>query len=176
MRRRHVIAFLGITALGLLAFAGAGWFGGLRINLTPSESLGLWRIAWMDRPVGNGDLVFICPPPTALFQDALERGYLRSGLCPGGFAPLIKTVVAGAGQRVEIRADVIIDGHPLAHSTVRKSDGAGRAVEPFSGGMVPPGFIFLHSSFASSYDSRYFGPVPVQGVLGLARPLLVFDP
>jgi len=46
---------------------------------------------------------------------------------------------------------------------------------PAPGGVVPSGYLFLHSSFASSYDSRYFGPVPATGLLGLARPVLTFD-
>lgn len=176
MRRGRVITLMNVSGAVLLVIISAGWLGGIRINLTPSEPLGFWRIMAMERPVAHGDLVFVCPPATALFDQALGRGYLRRGLCPGGYAPLIKTVAALPGQRVEIGADVIIDGVLLQHSTVRSSDGAGRPLQPSTGGIVPAGFVFLHSSFASSYDSRYFGPVPVEGVLGLARPLLVFDP
>ncbi|MBB4116372.1 type IV secretory pathway protease TraF [Rhizobium sp. BK226] len=47
---------------------------------------------------------------------------------------------------------------------------------PYAGGIVPPGYLFLHSSFEGSYDSRYFGPVPDAGILGLARPVFTFDP
>ena len=176
MRRQSAIAFIAIAALGTSLTAGAAWLGGFRVNLTPSEPLGLWRIVPMNRPVESGDLVFVCPPVTAFFHNALERGYLRRGLCPGGFAPLIKSVVATSGQHIRIGARVVVDGTPVANSTVRASDGKGRSVTPFPGGIVPSGFIFLHSSFASSYDSRYFGPVPVGGLLGLARPVLVYDP
>lgn len=176
MRRGRVTTLISLGAAVFLVIGSAGWLGGIRINLTPSEPLGFWRIIPMERPVAHGDLVFVCPPSTALFDQALGRGYLRRGLCPGGYAPLIKTVAALPGQRVEIGADVIIDGVLLQHSTVRDRDGAGRPLQPSTGGIVPSGFVFLHSSFASSYDSRYFGPVPVQGILGLARPLLVFDP
>lgn len=177
MRRRRIIAIIiGIAALCPPMSAGTAWFGGFRVNLTPSEPLGLWRIVMMNRPVENGDRVFVCPPVTALFDNALERGYLRRGLCRGGFAPLIKSVVATSGQHIRIGGRVVVDGTPVANSTLRKSDGKGRSVTPFPGGVIPPGFIFLHSSFASSYDSRYFGPVPVDGLLGLARPVLVYDP
>ncbi|MCK1326662.1 S26 family signal peptidase [Bradyrhizobium sp. 156] len=41
--------------------------------------------------------------------------------------------------------------------------------------VVPPGHLSLHSPFAGSYDSRYFGPVPSAGLLGLARPLLTLS-
>ncbi|MGV1793637.1 conjugative transfer signal peptidase TraF [Rhizobium sp. A37_96] len=176
MSPRRVVGFIGIAGAGLLAVSATGWFAGLRINLTPSEPLGLWRIVGINRPVARDDLVFVCPPATPGFAAAFERGYLRRGLCPGGFAPLIKTVAALAGQRVETGVNVVIDGAPLAHSSIRASDGAGRALQPYAGGIVPPGFVFLFSPYETSYDSRYFGPVPADGVLGLARPLLVFDP
>ncbi|WP_436003827.1 S26 family signal peptidase [Rhizobium sp. LjRoot30] len=38
-----------------------------------------------------------------------------------------------------------------------------------AGGVVPPGTVFLHSEFPGSFDSRYFGPLPMDGILGLAR-------
>jgi conjugative transfer signal peptidase TraF len=143
-----------------MAAAASGWSGGYRLNLTPSEPLGLWRIEPLERAVTVGDTVFDCPPASTEFVVALERGYLRRGLCPGGVAPLIKTVVAVSGQHVEVGTNVIIDLLPLPYSAVRPSDGAGRSLDPFPGGIVPPGHLFLHSDFASSYDSRYFGPVP----------------
>lgn len=163
-----------MVAIACLITAAA--VGGYRLNLTPSEPLGLWRIEKLNRPVKAGDLVFICPPATALFEEARWRGYLRWGLCSGGLAPLIKTVAALPGQHVGIGCHVVIDGRSLAASVVRKADGEGRAITPYPGGIVPPKHFYLHSSFASSYDSRYFGPLPDRGLLGLARPILTFDP
>ncbi|WP_234811069.1 conjugative transfer signal peptidase TraF [Xaviernesmea oryzae] len=163
----------------MVAIAGlitAAVVGGYRLNLTPSEPLGLWRIEKLNRPVEAGDLVFICSPPTAKFEEARLRGYLRRGLCAGGFAPLIKTVAALPGQHVEVTDHVVIEGRSLAASVVRKTDGEGRTITPYPGGIVPSGHLYLHSSFASSYDSRYFGPVPDSGLLGLARPILTFNP
>ena len=176
MRRRRILWFLTGTGVVMSGLAATAYMDSYRLNLTPSEPLGLWRIEALRRPVEIGDLVFFCPPVTAAFEEAGRRGYLRRGLCAGGFAPLIKTVTALAGQRVEISDHVIIDGRPLPASNVRQTDGEGRALSPDPGGVVPPGTVFLHSSFASSYDSRYFGAVPDSGLLGLARPILTFDP
>ena len=39
---------------------------------------------------------------------------------------------------------------------------------------VLPGSVWVGSQHSPlSFDSRYFGPVPSQGVLGRAKPLLV---
>ena len=175
MRHRFLL-FLACVGGMIAGLAAIAYMGGFRLNLTPSEPLGLWRIVALQRSVETGDLVFICPPVTASFEEARRRGYVRRGLCPGGLAPLIKTVAALPGQDVEIGANVTVDGTPLPSSIVRASDGEGRPITPFKTGIVPLRNLFLHSSFASSYDSRYFGPVPDTGLLGLARPVLTFEP
>ncbi len=176
MKRRGAIMLLSTSMVAIAGLITAAVVGGYRLNLTPSEPLGLWRIEKLNRPIEAGDLVFICSPPTAPFEEARLRGYIRRGLCAGGFAPLIKTVAALPGQHVKITDHVVIDGRSLAASVVRKTDGEGRTIRPYPGGVVPSGHLYLHSSFVSSYDSRYFGPVPDSGLLGLARPILTFDP
>ncbi|WP_429925644.1 conjugative transfer signal peptidase TraF (plasmid) [Agrobacterium vitis] len=176
MSRRGAIVFVATAGSLLVALAGIALVGGIRLNLTSSEPLGIWHIEPVSRDPIVGDLVFICPPVTSKFEEAWRRGYLRRGLCAGGFAPLIKTVAALPGQHVAIGDIVKIDGAVLDASRIRESDGQGRPIIPYSGGIVPPGHVFLHSSFASSYDSRYFGPVPDSGLLGLAEPILTFDP
>jgi hypothetical protein len=75
------------------------------------------------------------------------------------------------GQRVTIGDTVEVDAAVLDASRVRKGDGQGRPIIPYSGGIVPPDHLFLHSAFANSYDFRYFGPVPDSGLLGLAKPI-----
>ena len=107
---------------------------------------------------------------------ARNRGYLRDGLCAGGYAPLIKTIAATAGQRVAIGRSVSIDGVPLLQSTLIARDGKGRPLAPYPGGTVPHGEVFLHSPFAGSYDSRYFGPLPAAGILGLAQEVITYAP
>ncbi|OWW01876.1 conjugal transfer protein TraF [Rhizobium sp. R72] len=153
-----------------------GTIGGLRINTMPSEPLGLWRVTPLDRPVQVGDMVFVCPPKTDTVSEGFERGYLRSGLCPGGFGPLIKTVAAVGGQRIDVAGGVTIDGRPIASSSLISQDGQGRLLRPYAGGTIPAGFLFLHSPFPGSWDSRYFGPVPAAGVLGLAKQVLTYAP
>lgn len=172
--RRRVLAISGVGLAFMAVFVGVGIWAGLRINLTPSEPLGLWQVVTPDRPAAIGDLVFICPPTGALSEFGLARGYFLRGICPGGAAPLIKTIAAIAGAKIAVGVNVRIDGVPLLHSRLSSRDGKGRALAPWAGGIVPPGQFFLHSQFRGSYDSRYFGPVPETGLLGFARPFLTF--
>jgi conjugative transfer signal peptidase TraF len=175
-QRRPAIALLAVSCSIALAVIIGGVVGGLRINTTPSEPLGLWRVAPLDREVQVGDMVFVCPPDTGTISEGFGRGYLRSGLCLGGFGPLIKTVTALGGQRIEIAGAVTIDGRPITNSNLVSQDGHGRPLHSYEGGTVPTGFVFLHSPFPGSWDSRYFGPVPAAGILGLAKQVLTYAP
>ncbi|MCA1408831.1 conjugative transfer signal peptidase TraF [Ensifer sp. IC3342] len=177
-RRRKKALLLGFApiTMALLGMISVAWFGGYRVNLTPSEPLGLWRVVRLDRPAAVGDLVFICPPQTTAIREARARGYLRPGLCPAGVAPLIKSVVAVAGRRVDVGTSVSVNGRLVPSSTLAQRDAWGRQMTPFSGGIVPADYVFLHSAFAGSYDSRYFGPIPAAGILGLAQEVLTYAP
>lgn len=177
MRQQKVaIRTLAFGAAIVTAASIAGFWGGLRLNLTPSYPVGIWRIEPLDREAMTGDLVFICPPDTPAFVLGLERHYLAKGLCSGGTGPLIKTIVAVAGQVIAIDLGVIIDGTALPNSAVHSVDAEGRTLPRFAGGRVPADFVFLHSDFGGSYDSRYFGPIPGEGILGFALPVFVLAP
>ncbi|TYR36062.1 conjugative transfer signal peptidase TraF [Mesorhizobium microcysteis] len=175
-RQGRALVIIGAGAILLGSMAAVFAWGGYRVNFTPSYPLGLWQIETLDRPVAVGDRVFICPPSGPAVDLARERFYLPRGLCPAGTAPLIKTVVALAGQSIRVENQVIIDDVPLAASTVHALDAKGRPMTPWTGGVVPEGEVFLHSDFVGSYDSRYFGPLPAAGVLGLAQEIITFAP
>ncbi len=175
-QRSSALITLSVAAGLLIVFFAAGRIGGLRVNMTPSEPLGLWRIIPLTRAARSGDTVFVCPPDNAAMREARQRGYLRPGLCPGGFAPLIKTVIALAGQRVDVSDHIAVDGVPIRGSRIAEKDAQGRSLRPDQSGMVRPGEVYLHSNFIGSWDSRYFGPVPVSGVLGLAQEVLTYAP
>lgn len=174
-RRRASILLTAASASALLIIL-AGALGGFRINLTPSEPIGLWRIVALERDPALGDMVFVCLPRSALVDEARSRGYLRRGLCASGYAPLIKTVVAVAGQQVEIIRTVRIDGEEIPHSSLARADGMGRPLLAARGERIPSGHVFLHSPFPGSWDSRYFGSVPASAILGVAQGVLTFAP
>jgi conjugative transfer signal peptidase TraF len=176
--RRGALLILSLAGLVFGGIAAAGFLGGYRINTTPSFPLGLWRIEALHREVRVGDTLFICPPANVpAIKLARERLYLPAGLCEGGMAPLIKTVVALPGQTITVEGDqVAIDGDRLAHSSIQQWDAQGRALPTYTRGVVPLGELFVHSNYVASFDSRYFGPIPAGGVLGMAREVFTFQP
>lgn len=173
--RRSALAAL--TVGGLAALSGlAVYQAGFRLNVTPSVPLGLWRVH-PARHIVRGDVVTLCVPDSVLARTARSRGYFMSGACPGDFMPLIKPIAALAGDRVTISArGVSINGALLPDSQALDTDTKGRRLVPAFVGerQVPAGMMFVLSSFNRlSFDSRYFGMVPVNGVQSAGAPVWV---
>jgi conjugative transfer signal peptidase TraF len=172
----------------LRAWLGMGLFAalilcahsaGLRVNESPSLPIGIWRVSPLERDLRRGDIVSFCPPDTAVFREAWRRGYLSAGHCEGGYEPLLKPVAAIAGDRVSGSDDGIsINGRLIASSKSLNRDGLGRIL-PSPGAhdvIVAKGEVWVISSYNSlSFDSRYFGPVPISRIEGLAHPLFILD-
>jgi conjugative transfer signal peptidase TraF len=156
------LLFLGALALVLLA-ASARHDPLLVWNASASSPRGLYVLA--SQAPATGDFVIAWPPAVAAGM-AASRGYLPRGV------PLLKTVAAGPGDHVCARGPYTRVNGMLA-ATRRRVDGAGRVLPWWSGCRVlRPGEVLLlgHGS-PGSFDSRYFGPVPANRIVGRARLL-----
>jgi len=145
------------------------WAAGLRINTSPSVPVGVyWRTPIAGAEIERGELVFACPEP-GRHQAAGAR--LPSGWCPGGKRPFLKRVAALPGDQVAMtEAGLRVNGQLLPESRIEPSLGEqlqARGMRPLVvESPVPSGFIWLLGEQPNSYDSRYFGPVPVQTITG----------
>lgn len=157
----------GLTVL----FAAAG----LRINVTPSIPLGLYvRTGQAPAP---GLIAEFCPSGMSAAESARYRGF--SMACPDRGIPLLKPVVAAAGDSVEFTpSGLAVNGRPLPNTAPRRADSMGRSVRSWSAGSytVERGRIVVASTYhPGSYDSRYLGPVSVADVRATLRPLWVIQ-
>ena len=143
----------------------------LRINATPSLPMGLYR----ETNDGRAALVEFCPQePYGSY--AAARGYRSVGNCPDGAGPLMKPVVASAGDLVELSGrGIAVNGVLLPNTAPRSMDSKGRPMQSWSQGQhrVPAGFVWVASSYNPwSFDSRYFGPVPITLIRSRLKPFL----
>jgi conjugative transfer signal peptidase TraF len=152
--RGHLFAAL-LAAVILIAAASA--IASLLVwNLSASLPRGLYR-----RESGvvprRGEVVCFPPPPAAAALIA-ERAYLPPG------TSLLKVIVALPGDRVCID-DVSFTANGEYFGPVARYDSAGRDLAPFRFcGVVPAGSAFVATRASLSFDSRYFGPVPLSSV------------
>lgn len=137
-------------------------------NASASAPLGLYRIE-PDRDPPPGSLVAVTPP-AALARWMTERGYL------GENVPLLKHVVAKAGQRVcRTGVTVSVDALPVAIALTR--DRLGRPLPVWQGcrSLSAGELLLLNPDHPDSLDGRYFGPLDASAVLGRAIPILTRD-
>src|SRR5579883_2236557 len=124
---------------------------GLRLNLTSSVPIGLYRIT--EDP--KAELVEFCPPEP-FGSLSVVRGYrAASETCPDHGQPLLKPIVAREGDIVESgAAGISVNGKVLPNTVAQPRDSAGRPMESRSFGKfgVAPGTVWV----VSSYNVRSF--------------------
>lgn len=161
-----------ITVPALLIGIFPVWgFLGLRINASPSLPVGLYITTHDPR----ANLVEFCPAePFASLS--LVRGYRESGACGDGGAPLLKPVMARAGDTFELsRRGISLNGSLLPNTAPLSKDTKGRPLQPwpFAHYVVAPGTVWVVSTYhPRSFDSRYFGPIPISSIRAHVRPIL----
>jgi conjugative transfer signal peptidase TraF len=143
--RGSALALCG-AALACLIFCCAG----LRVNLTPSLPQGIYALC--PGTPGKGDFAVFCLDGE--FADlARERGYLQAGSCASGLRPLLKVVAGLPGDAIP------------GNLSIRHVDSLGRAMPSFMPeGVIPPGMALLLADHSGSFDSRYFGLVPLESL------------
>ncbi|MDO3507251.1 S26 family signal peptidase [Ralstonia pseudosolanacearum] len=176
-RARIVVATL--ATIGLAALAWASFLPDHmrplpRLTYNPSDSVavGWYRVDLLDHRVGSlpsplsVNSIVLVPLPAEAATLAAQRGYLPARV------PLLKRVGAVAPQEVCITGGIVrIDGVPSA--AVLRADRLGRPLPSWQRcRRLESGELFLLSvTNTASFDSRYFGPVAVSTVIGVAHPV-----
>ena len=163
-------ALVGVLLAGALAAAILGL--GLHVNLSPSAPRGLYR-AIAGAPT-RGAWVAACVSAEAAALGR-ARGYLGTGACVGGVQPVIKPVVAVAGDVVELGPEaVIVNGQPLPGSSSAELDSLGLSLSHAVWGRHVVGadeFWLVSTRVPNSWDSRYLGPFSQSQVRAVAWPV-----
>ena len=152
LTRRHFAVMAVPAILAAVALAP------IRFSISDSAApAGIYRIV-AQRQIRRGELALVClPPKIAAFGFA--RRYVARGFCPGGFEPVGKVIAGLPGDRIE-------PAKALEH------DGEGRALTHIAGPVtVPAGEVWLYGEQPYSWDSRYYGPVPMADVKQRLMPL-----
>src|SRR3954453_3530517 len=134
LRALVVAAFVVGTTIGLGTI-------GVRLNASPSLPIGLYVVT--SDP--NAELVEFCPDEPAA-SVGIHRGYRSRGNCPDGGTPLLKPVIASAGDVVQVaRTGLTVNGSMLPNTERQVRDTRGREMPAVPDGTytVPPGMIWV---------------------------------
>jgi len=122
----------------------------------------------------RGDIIVFDDPRGVLDQESVVESLVRNLAESVGLSTpkseFIKRVVALPGETVEVRNGAVhIDGVPLNEPYVHP-----RSEMPnFGPELIPPGYLFvMGDNRNSSQDSRVFGPIAEESVVGRAFTIL----
>ena len=139
----------------------AAWFAGFRFNATPSLPVGVYKIS--PGTPQKGDLVAFCLGGKAA-RLAAEREYLHFGSCSNGLRPLLKRLAGMPGEQMDFDSLIF-----------QAMDSEARAMPlALHTGIIPDGMGLVLSEHPGSFDSRYFGFVPLEK-LQRVEPVYLFD-
>lgn len=162
-RRRNIVLVLGFGGCLALWAARSDHAPRLLFNTTASAPIGVYLVT--PGRFAVGDLIAVQPPPSIAAWMA-KRRYLPMNV------PLLKTIAASGGQHVCGKSDgLFVDGRRLAHA--KRRDRWGRTLPVFRDcrDLVDGEILLVNAHAPDSLDSRYFGPISTQGVIGSVRPI-----
>jgi signal peptidase I len=139
----------------------------MQANLQPNQRVIVEKVSYHFHGPQRGDIVVLKRPgweeePWWKRLTSLVGGYVR---VQDEDVPLIKRVIALPGEKVEIRDGIVlVDGQPLSEPYLNQ-----RTPGLMAPLVVPPLHVFvMGDNRAASNDSRYFGPVAIEDILGKA--------
>ncbi|MCA8270699.1 conjugative transfer signal peptidase TraF [Burkholderia vietnamiensis] len=164
--------------IGTAALYCGAWASGYSIAINPSASMP--RGVYLFGPATNprvGDTVAACIPAGGESRLYRLRDYLpASDRCASGLAPVLKPIVAAAGDVVTITEDgTRINGALMPNSRVYDTDTQGLPIQhlpvDWSKRLGRGEYFLLANHLQRSLDSRYYGPISRVSILGIVHPI-----
>lgn len=133
-------------------------------NASDSVPVGLYLVRKRQPTIGE---IAVIAPPDWVRLYASSRGYLPADVW------LLKPVFATSGSVIcRIGRYVFVDGKPVARA--KKVDKQQRILPVWKGcRTLKSEEIFVLAKPKNSFDSRYFGPINRDEVIGTAGPLFI---
>ena len=153
VRGRRSSLVLGV--LVLTAVVSTRW---VRLNLSPSVPVGLYRLTAVPAEVSRGTLV-VLPVPAAL-QPVWSS-----------WVPLLKPVAGVPGDDVCRQGSTLVVAGVDYGPVEREAQGRPLPALALGCQTIPAGRVFLASPVPKSLDGRYFGMTPIATLTAQATPL-----
>ena len=107
-----------------------------------------------------------------MLRDLIKSGHMLRGRCDSGTVPFIKEVIARGSGTFRVGDDgVYIDDELIAQTAPYPWHNLNPAAAT---NIKTDQFIAIQTMHAGSIDSRYFGPLMVDDVIGVIEPVWIF--
>ena len=140
-------------------------------NPTRSAPVGIFFLSGRPETATVGSFVVFPIPQSAT---AYVRSRSKAGRVDSRWY-LIKPVIAKSSDHICVRRDRVYVNAQLLDEVI-KHDSLGNPVPSWAGcRTLLVGEVFVYSPAKGSFDSRIYGPVQLSTVVGVYRPLFVWD-
>lgn len=144
--------------------------GSLIINTTSSQPRGLYHRTPL--VVEKGALISV-QLPSRIQTFMAERKWIAPSM------QSLKRIIALPGDTITCSGDTFEINH-VPFGKIATVDSLGRSLPQFFSAAntpftVPPDTVLLGSTHHRSFDSRYYGPVPISCLLSGAEPILTWE-
>ena len=163
--------WLGVgTLIAAAVLPVAARHSGLRLNDSASMPVGFYRV------VRSSNTAAICLPEATLRTAASAGLTLRPGDCPDGKEPILKSVYRATPVTpiTFTPSGFIVGNQVLANTAAKLHSKTGVPLDHLPYGTYTAGLWAISNYNASSFDSRYFGPVPESSIRYFVKPFFLF--
>ena len=139
------------------------------ISFSPTNSVGyhLFYVIYDTHHIEKGDYVIFTINP-----QKIKVNEVRKELEKFNTHKLIKQVACLHGDRLTVKGRrFYCNGRYLCTAKIKALDGEKLTHFNFDG-VIPKGYFFAYGKDKNSFDSRYFGLVPIKSVIAKAIPIM----
>ncbi len=150
-----------VVSLVLLHFL----FNHLSLSATDSVGYHLFYITKHFKKIKRWDYVLFPMPKSNIKEIQKETRTFKTRI-------LVKQVACLPGDRLTVKGrKFYCNGRYLCTAKIKALDG--EKIKHFKfNGVIPKGYFFAYGKDKNSYDSRYYGLVPIKDITAVAEPIL----
>jgi conjugative transfer signal peptidase TraF len=150
--------------------------GRVIFNTTSSFPLGFYKISKSNQ-YKKGDLVSFCAVPSKIIDRMIKQGYTqKNSLCPNQTPQLLKKILGLEDDNITMNSVVLLNNQPIKNSRVFTKDRKGNLLSIQPSQTIEKGNFWAMSDYnEKSFDSRYFGQVPLKNIIGRATPIMTWN-
>ena len=168
----YLLSIISLFFIVIILFKMNGYI----LNNTSSYPIGIYKIIKTNF-YKKGTLVSFCAPENDTIEKLVRFGFAPANeTCKNGTPVLLKKIVAVENDYIELKDNhIYINSALQPKSKIFLVGSGGNILERQNNQTIKKGYFWAMSDYNErSYDSRYFGQIPLKNIKGTAVPILLW--